>query len=166
MSFYVIDVESDGQILGRNSLVCFGAVRLDNELQTTFYGKTRPISEEYDGEALAVSGFSRSEHESFDDPKLVFERFGEWIEETNLKGRPILIADNNGYDASWINWYFLTYSGTNPFGIVPVALVICGAVLRTTQRCNGNGCAVRNLQTKTDVCIPVFHILIIRLKML
>ena len=116
MSFYVIDVESDGQILGRNSLVCFGAVRLDNELQTTFYGKTRPISEEYDGEALAVSGFSRSEHESFDDPKLVFERFGEWIEETNLKGRPILIADNNGYDASWINWYFLTYSGTNPFG--------------------------------------------------
>lgn len=26
MSFYVIDVESDGQILGRNSLVCFGAV--------------------------------------------------------------------------------------------------------------------------------------------
>lgn len=39
MSFYVIDVESDGQILGRNSLVCFGAVRLDNELQTTFYGK-------------------------------------------------------------------------------------------------------------------------------
>ena len=116
MSFYVIDVESDGQILGRNSLVCFGAVRLDNELQTTFYGKTRPISEGYDGEALAVSGFSRSEHESFDDPKVVFERFGEWIEETNLKGRPILIADNNGYDASWINWYFLTYSGTNPFG--------------------------------------------------
>ena len=26
MSFYVIDVESDGQILGRNSLVCFGAL--------------------------------------------------------------------------------------------------------------------------------------------
>ena len=42
MSFYVIDVESDGQILARNSLVCFGAVRLDNELQTTFYGKTHP----------------------------------------------------------------------------------------------------------------------------
>ncbi len=44
MSFYVIDVESDGQILARNSLVCFGAVRLDNELQTTFYGKTHPSS--------------------------------------------------------------------------------------------------------------------------
>ncbi|MEA4904152.1 MAG: hypothetical protein VB068_11040 [Petrimonas sp.] len=26
------------------------------------------------------------------------------------------IADDNGYDASWINWYFHTYCGTNPFG--------------------------------------------------
>lgn len=116
MSFYVVDVESDGPILGRNSLVCFGAVRLDNEMQATFYGKTRPISEEYNDEALAISGFSRKEHEMFNDPKEVFDRFAQWITETNLKGRPILISDNNGYDAPWINWYFHTYLGTNPFG--------------------------------------------------
>ena len=35
MSFYVIDVESDGQILGRNSLVCFGAVRISYKLAIT-----------------------------------------------------------------------------------------------------------------------------------
>ena len=35
MSFYLVGVESDGQVLGRNPMVCFGAVRLDNELQTT-----------------------------------------------------------------------------------------------------------------------------------
>lgn len=116
MSFYVVDVESDGPILGKHSLVCFGAVRLDHELQTTFYGQTRPISEHYDEKALAVSGFSRQEHESFDDPKLVFERFAGWLTETTLKGRPILISDNNGYDASWIHWYFNTYRGANPFG--------------------------------------------------
>ena len=116
MSFYIVDVESDGQILGRNSMVCFGAVRLDNELQTTFYGKTSPVSPEYNEEALAVSGFSRKGHELFDDPKVVFEDFAQWLAETNLKGRPILISDNNGYDASWINWYFLTYCGANPFG--------------------------------------------------
>lgn len=112
----MIEVESDGPILGRHSLVCFGAVRLDDELQTTFYGKTRPISAEYNKEALAVSGFSREEHELFDNPKSVFECFSQWIEETNQKGRPVLMADNNGYDASWINWYFHTYCGTNPFG--------------------------------------------------
>ena len=116
MSYYVIDVESDGPVLGRNSLVCFGAVRLDNELQTTFYGRTRPISGEYNEAALAVSGFSRQEHELFDAPQEVFERFAQWIAQTNLRGRPILISDNNGYDASWINWYFHTYCGANPFG--------------------------------------------------
>ena len=57
MSYYIIDVESDGPILGVNSLVCFGAVRLDNELQTTYYGQTCPIGESYNEEALAISGF-------------------------------------------------------------------------------------------------------------
>lgn len=63
MSFYVVDVESDGQILGRNSIICFGAVRLDNEFLPIFYEKTRPVSPEYNEEALAVRGFSRKEHE-------------------------------------------------------------------------------------------------------
>ncbi|HEY6913779.1 MAG TPA: exonuclease [Paludibacter sp.] len=116
MSYYVIDVESDGPILGVNSLVCFGAVRLDNELQTTFYGQTRPIGEFYNEEALAISGFTREEHESFEDPKIVFEQFALWLSETNTNGKPILISDNNGYDASWINWYFHTFYGSNPFG--------------------------------------------------
>ena len=116
MSYYVIDVESDGPILGVNSLVCFGAVRLDNELQTTFYGQTRPVSESYNEETLVISGFSREEHESFENPKIVFEQFALWLSETNTNGKPVLISDNNGYDASWINWYFQTFCGSNPFG--------------------------------------------------
>ncbi len=116
MSFYVIDVESDGPVQGRHSMVCFGAVLLDHELQTTFYGQTRPVSEIYDPRALAISGFSREEHEGFEEPGLVFERFAAWVAATNRKGRPILLSDNNGYDASWINWYFHRFCGENPFG--------------------------------------------------
>lgn len=115
MSLFVVDVESDGGLLGRNSMVCFGVVKLTPELDTTFYGKTAPISEFYDEKALAISGFSREEHLKFDDPAIVMIEFEGWLK-TNSKGRPILISDNNGYDASWINWYFLTYLGKNPFG--------------------------------------------------
>jgi len=115
MSLFVVDVESDGGLLGRHSMVCFGVVKLTPELDTTFYGKTKPISEHYIEEALAVSGFSREEHLRFDDPKWVMLEFQQWLKD-NSKGRPILISDNNGYDASWINWYFLTYLGKNPFG--------------------------------------------------
>jgi len=75
-----------------------------------------PISEKYDPRALAVSGFSREEHEQFDDPEMVMRKFAEWLN-ANSKGKPILISDNNGYDASWINWYFLKYNDyQNPFG--------------------------------------------------
>ena len=111
----VVDLETDGNLLGTNSMVCFGAVIVEDGLKRTFYGKTRPISSEYDPEALAVSGFSREEHETFDDPKEVMELFEKWLKE-NINGKPTLISDNNGFDASWINWYFIKYLGKNPFG--------------------------------------------------
>lgn len=110
-----IDIESDGPLLGVNSMVCFGAVIVDDKLDKTFYGQTKPISKMYDPSALSVSGFTRKEHEKFDNPEDVFKEFNLWIK-SNIKGNPILISDNNGYDASWINWYFLTYCGKNPFG--------------------------------------------------
>jgi len=117
MSLFVTDVESDGSLLGINSMVCFGVVKLTDDLKTTptFYGQTRPISEQYDPRALAISGFSREEHLDFENPRIVMANFADWLNE-HSKGKPILIADNNGYDASWINWYFLTYLGRNPFG--------------------------------------------------
>ena len=68
MSYIVVGVESDGQIIGDNSMVCFGAVVVEPSLKKTFYGKTRPISNIWVPEALAISGFSREEHETFDDP--------------------------------------------------------------------------------------------------
>lgn len=115
MSYFVVDVESDGPLLGTNSMVCFGAVLLNRELETTFYGTTAPVSKLYDPNALAISGFTREEHEKFDDPAETMIRFYEWVHE-HSKGRPIFLSDNNGYDFAWINWYFLTYGGKNPFG--------------------------------------------------
>ena len=111
----VVDVEADGDLLGTNSMVCFGAVIVENGLKRTFYGKTKPISDIYNPEALAVSGFSREQHETFDDPKEVMTAFYEWLKD-NINGKPTLISDNNGFDASWINWYFIKYLGKNPFG--------------------------------------------------
>jgi hypothetical protein len=115
MSFIVVDVESDGPIPHAYSMVCFGAVVVEPSLSKTFYGKLKPASENYDPEALAVSGFSRQDHESFDDPKEVMDAFANWLSQ-NSKGRPIFISDNPAFDWQWINWYFHTYLGRNPFG--------------------------------------------------
>ena len=115
MSYIVVDVESDGPIIGDHSMVCFGAVIVEPSLTKTFYGKTKPISNIWDPEALKISGFSREEHETFDDPSKVMKEFAEWIKENSI-GRSILISDNNGYDAAWINYYFHKFYGSNPFG--------------------------------------------------
>ena len=117
MSLFVVDVESDGGRQGYHNMVCFGAIKLTDDLETApvFYGQTAPPFPNYEPEALAVSGFSREEHMQFDDPFDVMNDFAAYLKE-HSKGRPILISDNNGYDAAWINWYFLTYLGKNPFG--------------------------------------------------
>ena len=115
MSIFVVDVESDGQIIGKHSMVCFGAVKLAPVLDTTFYGTTRPISDEWVESALAISGFNRAEHLKFADPEHTMGKFAEWLRD-NSTGKPILMSDNNGYDSSWINYYFHRFHGSNPFG--------------------------------------------------
>ena len=79
MSIISVDVESDGKIIGINSMVCFGAVVVEPSLKKTFYGQTKPISKIYDPESLSISGFSRKEHEKFDDPVKVMTEFAEWL---------------------------------------------------------------------------------------
>ncbi|WP_452601902.1 3'-5' exoribonuclease domain-containing protein [Pontimicrobium sp. MEBiC06410] len=115
MSYIMVDIESDGPIPGDFSMICFGAVLVDEHLNRTFYGELKPISENYNEDALAVSGFTREETLQFNDPKKVMLDFKDWIKE-NSKGRPIFISDNNGFDWMFICWYFHHFINENPFG--------------------------------------------------
>jgi DNA polymerase III epsilon subunit-like protein len=115
MPYVMVDVEADGPIPGDYSMVCFGAIIVEPELNRTFYGQLRPISDSFVPEALAVSGFSREKCLQFDDPKSVMEQFQQWLAE-NCKGRMMFVSDNNGFDWQFINWYFHHFLGKNPFG--------------------------------------------------
>jgi len=115
MSYVIADVESDGPIPAEFSMVCFGAVVFDDRLDRTFYGSTRPVSDRFVPEALAVSGFSHEQHAAFDEPKAVMENFATWLAE-QTKGRPIFVSDNLAFDWQFINYYFHRFLGRNPFG--------------------------------------------------
>ena len=114
MSYFVVDVEADGEIPGKYSMVCFGVVKVSDPTKT-FYGAVSPISTEYKPDALAVSGFSREDHEKFDPPQLVMNQFVQWLAE-NSDGKPTFISDNVAFDWQWLNYYLHTYCGKNPFG--------------------------------------------------
>jgi hypothetical protein len=115
MSYIVVDVEADGPIPHKFSMVCFGAVIVEPTLTKTFYGKIKPISNEWIPAALSVSGFTREEHETFEEPKEIMENFAEWISK-NSNGKATFISDNPAFDWQWINYYFHTYMGKSPFG--------------------------------------------------
>ncbi len=115
MSAFMIDIESDGPIPGDYSMISFGAVLVNERLDTTFYGKLKPISKNWIPDALAVSGFSRDECMGFAEPKSEMVRFANWLSETS-NGKPIFYSDNNGFDWQFTNWYFHHFTGGNPFG--------------------------------------------------
>ena len=115
MPYFMTDIESDGPIPGDYSMISFGAVLVDADLDKTFYGRLRPISDNFIPEALAVSGHSRAETLTFDEPAEVMTDFANWIKE-NTTGRPIFISDNNGFDWMFVCWYFWHFTGSNPFG--------------------------------------------------
>jgi hypothetical protein len=113
-SYICVDVEADGEIPSVFSIVCFGAVKVSDPTKT-FYGRIKPISDNWNPDALAVSGFSRDEHLGFDDPYKVMIDFEEWLLK-NSEGKPTFISDNLAFDWQWINWYMHRYCGRNLFG--------------------------------------------------
>ena len=115
MSYVMVDIEADGPIPGDFSMVCFGAVIVTSALDQTFYATLAPVSERWMPEALRVSGFSREETLKFADPASEMTRFEAWLKD-NVHGRPLFVADNNGFDWQFVNWYFHHFLGRNPFG--------------------------------------------------
>jgi hypothetical protein len=126
----MVDIEADGPIPGAYSMICFGAIIVEPALNRTFYGRLKPISDRFVPEALAISGFTREECLTFDDPKQVMHRFQEWIGQ-NCNQRRLFISDNNGFDWQFINWYFHHFTGSNPFGFSSTNL---GSLYKGMQR--------------------------------
>lgn len=110
-----VDVEADGPVPHLYSMVNFGAVVVERELNRTFYGETAPISDLWIPEALAISGISREQHEKFPKPEVTMQNFHAWCLALNAD-RLVFVTDNLGFDWSWINYYFHRYRRTNPFG--------------------------------------------------
>lgn len=90
MKYIIVDIESDGPYPGDYSMVCFGAVILEDDLKNapTFYGETAPISDLYVPEALKISGFNREEHLKFDTPEKTMKEFVYWVEQHSNNDRP------------------------------------------------------------------------------
>ena len=126
--YFSADIETDGQIPGPNSMLSFALTyagafdgtkfyRPDN-YDLSFYRELRPISDEYDAEALAVNGLDRSELlENGSDPIKAMTEAAEWVKHVSGQYDPVCVAYPLSFDWSWLYWYFVRFSRTgSPFG--------------------------------------------------
>lgn len=117
MTIFVCDVEADGPVPGKYSMLSMGFVALTPELNKTFYRELKPISDEFDPEALAISGLDRDRLTRKGRlPNNAMIELSGWVKSVS-KGRPIFISDNPGFDFAFVNYYFHVESAVeNPFG--------------------------------------------------
>ncbi len=118
MPWISVDVEADGPCPGIYSMIAVGAVVVEPTLKHTFKALLRPISEKYAPEALAVSGFTRDQTLSFPPAQEGMISFAAWLAEMTKKfnSNSMFCSDNNGFDFSFVNYYFWQFCGNNPFG--------------------------------------------------
>jgi len=115
--FISVDVETAGPIPGEYSLLTIGACNVFDDTQT-FECKLKPINRNTVPEALAVTGLSLDVLEQ-EGLTLVdaMQNFHDWIQHVaGIDGIPIFVGFNAAFDWSFINYYFHSYLGTNPFG--------------------------------------------------
>ena len=118
--YFSVDVETAGPIPSEFSLLSIGA-SLVNQPEHFFYVELKPINENFDPEALAVSKFDLSVLKiEGEDPAAAIERFKNWVEKAADAGKPVFVGFNAGFDWSFINWYFHKFTGGNPFGFAPL----------------------------------------------
>ena len=109
-TYIVIDVESNGPIPGDYSMTSFGAVVVDEKMDKTFRVNVKPISDKFHEDRLKYV-----DSRDAIDPKTAMKNFKAWILE-NVKGKPVVFSDNNGYDWMFVCWYFWHFLDENPLG--------------------------------------------------
>ena len=121
------DIEADGPIPGRYSMLAFGlavAGRFDGRSfeacdpsATTFYRELRPISDHLDPAALRVAGLDRDQLEEAGAlPTEAMTEAARWIEEQAGADQPVLVGYPVVFDWLFLHWYFVAFLGESPFG--------------------------------------------------
>jgi 3' exoribonuclease, RNase T-like len=126
-AYFSADVETDGPIPGPYSLLSFAIVyagSFDGEhferppnYDRGFYRELKPISENFQEEALRINGLDRARLQiQGESPESAMTEASRWVKEVSGKARPVLVAYPLSFDWSWLYWYFIQFSAEgSPF---------------------------------------------------
>ena len=125
--YFSADVETDGPIPGPYSMLSFAIVpagRFDGrtfeppkDYANPFCAEIRPISEQFQEEALRVNGLDRERlKREGQDPRVAMTNAAKWLRDQAGSGVPVLVAYPLSFDWAWLYWYFTNFSESgSPF---------------------------------------------------
>lgn len=125
--YFSADVETDGPIPGPYSMLSFALVyagsfdgkqfRRPKNLRENFYRELKPISKNFQAEALRVNGLDRDRLcREGETPEQAIHEAYEWIAGIAGGVKPVLVAYPLSFDWAWLYWYFVQFSSKgSPF---------------------------------------------------
>ncbi len=115
--YIACDVEADGPIPGPYSMISLGMVVM-GQPELRFYTEIRPISDQFVPAALAISGLDRDRLiREAPSAEQAMTAAAQWIEGLKTRGRPVFLAGPAVWDGMYLHWYFIKFTGANPFGV-------------------------------------------------
>lgn len=126
-TYISVDIEADGPIPGVYSMISIGmtlAGRFDGQRfeavdpsTETFYAELAPISDEFDPQALAISGLDRDAlRRDGEDPAVAMSRAADWVDRVAAGTEPVFVSWPTEFDWMFTHWYFIRFNGRDPFG--------------------------------------------------
>lgn len=125
--YFSADVETDGPIPGPFSMLSFALVYAGafdgkhfappQDYKRTFYRELKPISENFQPEALRVNGLDRDRLLTQGEaPELAMTEACRWIRSITNDEKPVLVAYPLSFDWAWLYWYFVRFAAEgSPF---------------------------------------------------
>jgi hypothetical protein len=118
--YFSADVETDGPIPGPYSMLSFALVyagtfdgkryNRPKKFAHRFYRELRPISREFQPEAMEVNGLDRERLcKEGREPATAMAEAADWVRGIAGDGKPVLAAYPLSFDWTWLYWYFIRF---------------------------------------------------------
>lgn len=126
-AYFSADVETDGPIPGPFSMLSFAMVyagsfdgsdfRRPPNYERKIYKELRPISGNFEPEALRVNGLDRGRLcREGEHPERAMTEVCQWVKTIAEDAQPVLVAYPLSFDWTWLHWYFVRFSAEgSPF---------------------------------------------------
>lgn len=137
------DVETDGPIAGRHSMLSLGsaAYTRDKQLLGTFSANLETLPGAQPDAKTAAWWQTQPEAWAAcrcdtEPPAAAMQRYLGWLK--SLAGKPVFVAYPTAFDFPFVYWYLMEFAGENPFGYSAIDIkTYAMALLQRDYRASG-----------------------------